>query len=134
MVERGWVEGRKDHLMRRGRGAETSDRIQREAYPGLKMKSAYAHHLAIPDVVQPSDHQTAHLILKNVREVLDKGGWTTNEFNRLRIMEKAWARRASGNDPVFNLRGWRRQGTGHNLNPTLKALAEISGLLEGSGK
>lgn len=127
--ELGYFEGRKDHLMRGGRQAESADRQEREAYPGMPVRSAYAHLLIIPDHVAAGDRMQARYIMDQIDKVLDLGEWTTNEFIRLHEMHKAWARRQAGVDPVFNMRGWQKKGAGHNLNPTLKALRDIQGLL-----
>jgi hypothetical protein len=129
----GWIEGRENHLTRRGRGAETSDRIDREAWPGRFRGSAYHTIVNLPDGVQAGDTQTARAIMDRIEAAIDQGGWTTNEWVRLHKLQKAWARRQAGADPVFNMRGWQKKGSGHNLNPTLKALKEI-GLCLGNTK
>ena len=72
------------------------------------------------------DRAHAWFIMDRIDRVIEQGNWTTNEFNRLHQMRKAWAKRAAGTDPVFNMRGWQHKGTGHNLSPALKLLRDIN--------
>lgn len=109
---RPYVERGEAHVTVPGRGAETSDRLEREA--GRSLKSAYAHIVALPSIVAPGDLATASAILRRIEGCLDRGGWTGGEGARLRAMRDAWERRAHGRDIGFKLRGWRKKGTGHN--------------------
>ena len=133
----GYIEGREDHHLRSGCGPETADREDQAAWPGVVHRSAYAHKLSIPAHVALGDTATAAQIARQIEKVMEEGstsqgggGWTKNEYNRLNAMLKAWGKRAAGKDPVFNMKGWQKKGSGHNLPPTLRALKEIKEVLE----
>ena len=108
-----------------GRGAECADRADREAYAGRHYKSAYAHIVCLPDFVAPGDRTTAYSILHRIEAAIVKGGWTANEWNRLHAMQRMWSARYHGTDLVFNLRGWRKKGTGHHTPSVEKVLNSI---------
>lgn len=126
------TRGNADHgFMRQGVGAETADRMDREAW-GVVYRSAYTHHIQLPDGVEAGDYDTAHQILFRIQRQVEKGGWTTNEWNRLHQMEEAWGRRASGQDLQFNMRGWQKKHPGHNLPPFERAARQIAEAVEDS--
>lgn len=90
--------------------AAEEDRKTREKY-GVKLRSPYLTITQIPEVVGPGDYAEARAILGRVMRALEHGEgglWTPSERNRLRGQQKAWARRASGKDVLFNLVGWRK--------------------------
>lgn len=120
---RPYVERTEAHEIAPGMGAEFSDRAERAA--GRKLKSAYAHLVALPRVVSAGDTATAAAILNRIDQCIDKGGWTKNEWARLHKLRDAWAARAHRQDVSFNLRGWRQQGTGHHTPSVEQALAAI---------
>lgn len=120
-----------DGFMRSGRGAETADRMDREAW-GRTYKSAYAHHLQMPERVEAGDYEMARTILYRIQAQVEKGGWTTNEWLRLHALEKAWGNRGAGRDLQFNMRGWQRKGTGHNLPQVEKTMRAIQKAIEES--
>lgn len=135
----GYIEGREDHHLRSGCGPETADREDRAAWPYQQRRSTYTHKLKIPNHVVPWDTTTAAIIARRIDKVMEEGsasqgggGWTKNEYNRLNAMLKAWEKRAAGEDPVFNMKGWDKQGKGHNLPPTLKAIKQIKEALDDS--
>jgi len=130
MAKRGYIEGQKDHLLRQGRGAETSDRLDREAW-GIHYGSAYSAMVALPDEVKAGDLTTARGVQQRVEEAIEHGGWTTNEWRRLNTLLKVWARRAAGNDVKFNLQGWQRQGSGHHTPSLIRAIDQINKTLTG---
>jgi len=124
-VGRPYVEQTESCFTVPGRGAETADRADRTAYAGRRYKSAYSHLISLPDIVAPGDRAAAHRVVQDVERAIEVGGWTTNEWNRLRRMQQAWTMRYLGLDPGFNLRGWRRQGTGHHTPEIEKVFSSI---------
>lgn len=91
--------------------AQEEDRRTRAAY-GVALRAPYLSITQIPDVVGPGDYVEARAILSRITRALEHGEggvWTPSERNRLRGQHKAWARRASGKDTLFNLVGWRRK-------------------------
>ena len=129
-IVRGWIDGRENHRVKQGEAAGDADKADRAAWPGLARRSAYTHLLNLPDHVVAADRLHARAIFDRIEMTIEKGGWTTTEFNRLHQMRKAWARRQSGKDLVFNLQGWNHKGGGKDLTPTLKALKKIREVLE----
>ena len=122
----------KDHLIRAGHGAETADRMEREAWPTERMiKSAYAYLLDFPAEIRAGDRQTAHFVYKQIQVAMAKGGWTTNEWNRLHAMARTWRRRAEGRDRKFSVMGWQKQGDGQHTPEVVKVMEEIQGEIDG---
>lgn len=125
----GYIEGKEDHRTHQGRGAETCDHREREAWPSVRLGSAYIALVDLPSSVRAGDWTHARAITKRIEGAIEQGGWTAAEAARLHKMQEAWAVRAAGADPVFNIKGWQRKGSGHNLSPALKLLREISSTL-----
>ena len=64
-------------------------------------------------------------MLQDVEKAIAKGGWTTNEWNRLHALQRIWTARHTGQDLAFNLRGWKKQGTGHHTPSVEKTIQNI---------
>lgn len=109
-----WGEGADGPPQTPGGQAASEDRKQREAWPGVRMRSAYLARVALPQTVAAGDVAQARAIQERVEAVLvETGQWTKTERARLRGMRDAWERRASGRDVEFQMSGWvRRMGKG----------------------
>lgn len=91
--------------------AAEEDRRTRAAW-GRPLRSPYLSLTRIPEDVAMGDHAEAAAIVRRIDAALahgEGGLWTPAERNRLRGQRKAWARRASGEDVVFNLCGWKKK-------------------------
>lgn len=94
----------------RPRGPETSDRDEREAYPGSKLRSAYLSIVGENPDLLPGDTQGAAEVLARIEAAIAKGGWTRSEWRRLHSMRWKWKHRADGTDPRFMVVGNRQTG------------------------
>jgi hypothetical protein len=130
---RHYVERMEAHAIVPGRGAESADRMERAAWPGRSYRSAYSSIVQLPDVVHNGDRAAAHAIHDRILKAIEIGGWTTNEWNRLHKLEETWRMRAAGKDTAFNLRGWKRQGTGHHTPGIEKFISTIRGITTNVG-
>lgn len=90
--------------------SDADDRISLGITPadyGVKWRSAYADILGPRPVCGPRDHAKARLYLERIRLAINRGGWTNNEWTRLRRLERTWEKRAAGMDPVYEVVGNR---------------------------
>lgn len=121
-----WGVGADGPPPRTGGRAASEDRNTRELW-GVKLKSAYAPRLDLPDVVLPGDCATARVILDRIDRLLSMldGQWTDGERKRLRDMRRAWHRRSQGRDLKFKLTGWTRLPvrTGRRFDDKVQAAA-----------
>lgn len=133
-VDRPWLEETLLKTMPHGVGAEISDRIERERWVGRKFRSPYAHLVAIPAIVRAGDTATAKSVLYRIEAVMEKGGWTRNEWARIHKLRQAWEKRAAGQDVGFMLRGWKRKGDGQHTPGIEKFITTIKGVVGKNGK
>lgn len=120
-----WAEETEAYEPAPSRGAEWADRAERKAWKGSGYRSAYAHLIEMPTEVGAGDITTAYRVKSQILMAMDKGGYTTNEWNRLHGMLSAWEGRALGTDVGFMLRGWKKAGDGKHTPTVEKALREI---------
>lgn len=117
-----------------GGQAASEDRKQREAWPGVVMRSAYLSRVALPQTVAAGDTPQARAILERIEAALvETGQWTKTERARLRGMREAWERRAGGRDVVFQMSGWTKRvgpGEGDRRRMDREAGRQIQKVLE----
>lgn len=68
----------------------------------------------------PGDYALALAFLHKIEAAIVQGGWTPYETNRLKKMQKRWARRAFGKDPRFDLVGTRDGRLAEHVEHTLR--------------
>jgi hypothetical protein len=135
---RSWIENKENRRPRAGSQAANSDRMQREAWPTIPVKSAYTHLLTFPDHLVAGDRAGATRVHDQILALQDQGGWTAAEGARLRKMEAQWRRRRAGQDAKFNTMGWGGRGgragqtSGHHTPKTVAALDKIRRELSGN--
>lgn len=102
---------RPDHGAARRRidRAAQADREDREAH-GWAFRSRYLVITGEHPTLAPADHDGARSYLARIELAINHGGWTDNERTRLHRLYRVWSRRASGQDPRFNLYGNRPGG------------------------
>lgn len=116
------------------RANEAHDRVEREAYPNRRLRSAYSSIVGSLPTLGPADLAGAYDVLKRIRSAIERGGWTRAEWRRLRDLEAKWSRRASGEDKRFNAVGNYRGGLTRNKLfeiKTSKSIAGIRRMIEG---
>lgn len=86
-----------------------ADREDREAH-GWAPRSRYLTITGDTPRLLAGDLDGAREYLTRVERAIACGGWTDNERTRLHRMRATWSRRASGQDPRFNLHGNRQGG------------------------
>jgi hypothetical protein len=60
---------------------------------------------------------------------IEVGGWTRNEWRRLRALEAKWAERASGRDRRFNLVGNRATGLSKAQTAEMATGRRVDGIM-----
>ena len=78
--------------------------------PGTNWRAAYVATLGETPTIQGGNREEARRYLRQVEEIIDRGGWTKSEQGRLYRMREKWQRRADGGDAVFNVVGNRKGG------------------------
>jgi hypothetical protein len=108
------------------RGNEAYDRVQRQAYPSqLSPRAAYSYLIGEPIQLAPADYAGARDVLRKIEAAMYKGGWTRNEWRRLRAMWEKWKRRADGKDERFNLVGNKQGGVCKSDSTHLSTIQEL---------
>lgn len=98
---------------------------------GSPRTSAYFATIGVPPFCAPADYITAAAYLLKIEQAIANGGWKTlpnAEYKRLMRLKDRWARRASGQDPRFNLVGTRegrlKADVEYHLKPKQKRAEE----------
>lgn len=129
-----WGEGADGPPQTPGGQAASEDRRQREAWPGVRMRSAYLARVALPQTVAAGDVAQARAIQERVEAALvETGQWTKTERARLRGMRAAWERRASGRDVEFQMCGWTKRvgpGEGDRRRMDRQGARELARVME----
>lgn len=114
------------------RANEAHDRVQRTAYPGqVAPRAAYSYIIGDPVELGPADYAGAREILRRIEIAMDKGGWTRNEWRRLRSMYDKWKKRAEGKDERFNVAGNKQGAIPKRDSRHIQAVKMIRMLAEG---
>lgn len=107
--------------------AAQADREDREAH-GWAFRSRYLVILGDHPTLGPGDYDGARSYLARVELAINHGGWTDNERTRLHRLYRVWSRRASGQDPRFNLYGNRPGGLTADQRDHLSSISVITAL------
>lgn len=92
--------------------AQEEDDNTKAAYGIDRLRSCYITTMNLPTEVPARDYALCRWIVARIDWCLEiRGRWTQAERVRLYRMRKKWIHRASGNDVLFNLRGWSQRST-----------------------
>ncbi len=72
---------------------------------GLTPRACYFAELGDSPSLEAGDRAGAKRFLMRLEVVIDRGGWSTSERNRLYRLRDKWQRRAAGTDPRFMIAG-----------------------------
>lgn len=95
--------GRSRHLRRIDIADREEKQIARERRQILAPR--YIDELGSAPILEPGDIEGAKRRLAQITRLIEKGGWTKDERNRLKRMRRKWQKKAAGQDEWFNIHG-----------------------------